>query len=571
MSDSEEKILLDWVPGTHNYHVRATVMTALSCFYSLSVIVSTVMFVIVARNKRSGLEKRSVKLVVFQAVGCYLAGVNGLVTAALNNWACFGKLWLFNLGLLISLSAMSARAIHLMIVYTVHKLTSELNSRNPLTSQTATGLQDTKQSKDTLKQQDYLAGFRITGLADVLSESVPRLRQARKLEKYKKMLPFITERMLFVYMAAFVLLGVILTFVINATDKQFAMRPVNIICIFYWGFLPVTAIVVVFFFIIFPAVLWRVWRHNDAYGIRNDLIICDTVGIFCMVITLIWVNVLKETQQIWPGMSFIWIYAVFIHMTSIIIPLVNSIQHMRHAEDQEKRQPETEYNFPTTLPSSLNLGRRAAFNKMLDCPIEYQSFRVFAASCFCSELTGFIEDYQLLKARTVLVLKNRGGSSRLSEMIPAMPDTFEMHKIEKTIIADKETTINRIRLSQCIVDSALAVYNDSEDRGLTGFNVSIIDTVLQDGNETFSAYRVDEETEDSEMQFPEALFERIGKLYKEHIDPRSFSSVNASASAVKRITERIESKAYPLTLFDDVKSEVMFMLYSDVYLRYIRR
>ncbi|KAJ1822247.1 hypothetical protein LPJ56_000724 [Coemansia sp. RSA 2599] len=580
MPDSEENILPDWVPGTPKYRVRASVMTAISIVYTLLVIVSTVAFVVVARNKRSGLEKRSVKLVVFQAFGCYLAGVNGLVTAALNNWACFGKLWLFNLGFLISLSAMSARAIHLMVVYTVHELTSELNSRNPLSTQTNDlrdqhkqykQQQERQQPSDILKQQRYLNSFRISGLADVLSESVPRLRQARKLEKYKKLLPFITERMLFLYMAVFVLAGIIMTFAINATDKQFAMRPVNIVCIFYWGFLPVTAIVVVFFFIVFPVVLWRVWRNNDAYGIRNDLIICDTVGVFCMVITLIWVNALKETQQIWPGMSYVWIYALFIHITSILIPLINSLRHMRQAEDQEKKEPDTEYDLPSTMPMSSNLSRRAAFNRMLDNPIEYQRFRVFAASCFCSELTGFIEEYQLLKARTAFLFRNEDASSELSEMISATTDSFGMHKTEKTMHNDKDATINRIRLSQCMVDNALAVCTDATEKGLTGFHVSIADTVLRDKDDVSEYGKMEVSDNGNEVQFPEALFERIAKIYSEYVDPQSFSSVNATASVVKRIAERIESRGYPLTLFDDLKSEVIFMLYSDVYSRYIRK
>ncbi|KAJ1881115.1 hypothetical protein H4R99_001840 [Coemansia sp. RSA 1722] len=568
MSDSGEKILLNWVPGTHNYHVRASVMLALSIVYTLFIIVSTVLFVIVARNKRSGLEKRSVKLVIFQAFGCYLAGVNGLVTAALNNWACFGKLWLFNLGFLISLSAMSARAFHLMVVYTVHELTSELNSRNPIATQSVNS-HDPQPSKAS-RQQGYLSGFRISGLADVLSESVPRLRQARKLDKYKKLLPFITERMLFMYMAVFVFAGIILTLVINITDKQFAMRPVHTVCVFYWGFLPVTAIVVLFFFIVFPVVLWRVWRNNDAYGIRNDLIICDTVGIFCMVITLIWVNALKETQQIWPGMSFVWVYALFIHVTSVFIPLITSFRHMRQSEDQEKKQENQEFGFSSALPMSSNLSRRAAFNRMLDNTIDYQSFRIFAASCFCSELTGFIEEYQILKARTVLLIKNKGASSGLSEIIPATPDSIEKHKDKITVHAGKDATIDRFRLSQCMVDDALAVCIDSVVKNTTGFNVSIVDTVLLD-KENDSEYKPTSETEDSEMQFPELLFERIARIYSEYIDPSSFSSVNASASVVKRITERLESREYPLDLFDDLKREVMFMLYSDVYSRYIRK
>ncbi|KAJ2588769.1 hypothetical protein H4R99_007686 [Coemansia sp. RSA 1722] len=121
---------------------------------------------------------------------------------------------------------MSARAFHPMFIYTVHELTSELNSRNPVATQSV-GLQDPQPSKPS-KQQGYLSSFRTGGLADVLSESVPRLRQARKLAN-KKLLSFITECIIFLYMAVFVLAGIILTLIINITDKQFAMRPVDVV------------------------------------------------------------------------------------------------------------------------------------------------------------------------------------------------------------------------------------------------------------------------------------------------------------------------------------------------------
>ncbi|KAJ2375923.1 hypothetical protein GGI05_007080, partial [Coemansia sp. RSA 2603] len=375
MVETQDVILPDWVPGTRNYHIRASVMMAISVVYTLFVLVTSIMFILKSRNKRSGLSKRYVTIVIFQAFGCYLAGVNGLVTAALNNWACFGKLWLFNMGFLISLSAMSVRAFHLMVTYKVHELSSVLSTRNPKGIDSLHSLSPKNGSFEKF-------GKLVVGSGDsvvTVSKSVSRLKQARQLEKYKRLLPYVRERMLIFYMTVFILIGIILTLVINITDKQFGIRPVKSICIFYWGFLPITAVVVVFFFLVFPVVLWRIWRDNDAYGIRNDLIICDTVGIVCMVITLIWVNLLHETQQKWPGLSFVWVYAIFIHITSVFIPLLRSIQHMRLSEDHDRTF--TAENMMDDGPQmSLNISRRAAFNRMFDDPLEYQHFRTFAAS-----------------------------------------------------------------------------------------------------------------------------------------------------------------------------------------------
>ncbi|KAJ2442006.1 hypothetical protein GGI03_008274, partial [Coemansia sp. RSA 2337] len=84
MSDSDE-ILPDWAPGSRNYIIRASIMVALAVVYTIFVIVTLAMFIIKARDKRSGLEKRKVVLVAIQAVGCYLVGVDGAITGAANN------------------------------------------------------------------------------------------------------------------------------------------------------------------------------------------------------------------------------------------------------------------------------------------------------------------------------------------------------------------------------------------------------------------------------------------------------------------------------------------------------
>ncbi|KAJ1850594.1 hypothetical protein LPJ73_003377 [Coemansia sp. RSA 2703] len=450
------------------------------------------------------------------------------------------------MGFLISLSAMSVRAFHLMVTYKVHELSSVLSTRNPKGIDSLHSLSPKNGSFEKF-------GKLVVGSGDsvvTVSKSVSRLKQARQLEKYKRLLPYVRERMLIFYMTVFILIGIILTLVINITDKQFGIRPVKSICIFYWGFLPITAVVVVFFFLVFPVVLWRIWRDNDAYGIRNDLIICDTVGIVCMVITLIWVNLLHETQQKWPGLSFVWVYAIFIHITSVFIPLLRSIQHMRLSEDHDRTF--TAENMMDDGPQmSLNISRRAAFNRMFDDPLEYQHFRTFAASCFCSELTGFIEEYQSLKARTLVLLKTTEPSSTVEHLDEALSRT------------SKEINLNRFRLSQCMVDNALAMYAEVNAAGtsLTGVNVSILQSVQND--------KTDDKTID--MQFPALLTGRLHEIYREYVDPNSYASVNASASVVKKISERMHCNDYSLTLLDDLKSDVLFMLYSDVYSRYIRK
>ncbi|KAJ1950568.1 hypothetical protein EC988_004342, partial [Linderina pennispora] len=116
-----------WRPGTSNYRAREISMFTVYGVYTVFVIVTLVMFLVQSRNPRSELSKRSVKLVSIQAVGCFIVGTLGLVSTALNEWACFIKLWLYDIGFTIVLSALAARAMQLIIISKIHSLTGQVH------------------------------------------------------------------------------------------------------------------------------------------------------------------------------------------------------------------------------------------------------------------------------------------------------------------------------------------------------------------------------------------------------------------------------------------------------------
>ncbi|KAI9470151.1 hypothetical protein LPJ55_001883 [Coemansia sp. RSA 990] len=582
---SDDKILEDWVPGTKNYRIRASVMTGISGLYTLFVLVTVVMFIVVARNKRSGLEKRSAKLVVIQALGCYLTGVDGLVTSALNNWACFVRLWLFNLGFMLSLSAMFARAFHLLVVYKVHELTSALSARDPQQmiedlSNGVVRLEDPAIPKIVV-HSSLIGGTRIDEMAEKhdlrqthadqtlrseVNNTHTRIQLLQQLRKYRRLLPYTTDRMLIVFILISTLFTVILSLVINVTNKQFSLRPLETVCSFFWGFLPVTAIIVVYFFLAFPVILWRVWRNRDAYGIRSDLIICDTVGIGILVVTLIWVNALHETQQIWPGLSFIWVYALLIHISSVFVPLLNAIKHNKSAARDAKQQTQY-FDLNQDSPAEpaaaqLPVNRRAGFKRMLDSPAEYQQFRTFAVSCFSSELTTFIEEYQVLKAETLAILcpqtQKRPSTSASSTVdggprAPRISDSGSRHV----------TFAQSVNVAPCLLDNATLDTGDHLNP-TTSITVSILDTLA-------SADPVYCHDGAEKTMFPPQLLDKLKAIYWDYIDPSSYTSVNATPLVVRHITESMNTNQYTVTMLDELKEEVLFMLYTDVYTRFVRK
>ncbi|KAJ2466495.1 hypothetical protein GGI02_004351 [Coemansia sp. RSA 2322] len=213
--------------------------------------------------------------------------------------------------------------------------------------------------------------------------------------------------------------------------------------------------------------------------------------------------------------------------------------------------------------------RRINFNRTMDDPAEYQRFRLFAASCFCSELTAFVDEYQLLKARTLshfgLLQTNGAGFTipRHQNSPPSTPSTLAATDSDG-IDDDSEQRHRRLRMSRCMVDNALTQSMEFMSSALTtSITVSILETVV--------AAFPDQNSGSGMEQFPADMFDKLDMIRREFVDPRSFTSVNASPLTVKRFMERMESKDLSLTLLDEFKSEVLFMLYTDVYMRYVKK
>ncbi|KAJ1665786.1 hypothetical protein IW140_003302 [Coemansia sp. RSA 1813] len=566
MTNGPADVLPEWAPGSHNYKVRGAVVMGVGIAYTLFALVTTVMLLVVARNKRSGLEKQSVKLLIFQSLGCYLVALDGLVTTAAYNWACFAKLWLFNIGFVMSLAAISARAFHLFVVYRAHDLTSKLASYNAQIHEPSHPMMARSSHSDKSTHMDPRlisalvprhSGLRSTDFDR--DDTYQRYKLQQLLRKHRRLLRFATDRTLLIYMALLLLIAVILTLTINVTDSQFAIRPVNIYCQLQWGFIPGLAIIGVYFFLVFPLILWRLWRYNDAYGIRNNLIVCDTIGSIIMILAIVWNTTrLQLIQQKWPGFFFVWLYALLIHISSVFVPLINAIRHMRRTDDAD-----THANGHNNLDGPSNgLGlsaRRADFNLMLNDVVEYQRFRTFAASCFSSELTSFIEEYQMLKSRVLALLDYQETRTNNGVLVSPINQVSTHHdiQVEKEAVAGQTN-----RLSRIIVNNILSQGMDfTETFQRTSISVSILDTVIE-------RYP---DIDQVSLMFPPQLSHKITDLYKEFADPASLTSVNASTLVVRRISQSINMNYFHISLLDELKDEVLLMLYCDVYTRYVKK
>ncbi|KAJ1893675.1 hypothetical protein LPJ81_005329 [Coemansia sp. IMI 209127] len=256
-------------------------------------------------------------------------------------------------------------------------------------------------------------------------------------------------------------------------------------------------------------------------------------------------------MPVWPGFFFIWLYALLIHTSSVFVPLVNAIRHIRRAGAGDNAEGPS---------NGLGLSsRRVDFNLMLNDVAEYKRFRTFAASCFSSQLTSFLEEYQMLKSRMLALLefqdtRNNKGTSAAKK---------QTSLLSPPCVLD-DSPAQTMRLSRIIVNTILSQdmdFAETFERSKTSINVSILDSVIEryPGIDQVS------------LAFPPQLAHKIERMYRDFVDPSSLTSVGASMLVVRRISHSINTNNFHIALLDELKDEVLLMLYCDVYTRYSMR
>ncbi|KAJ1931748.1 hypothetical protein EC988_009685, partial [Linderina pennispora] len=225
-----------------------------------------------------------------------------------------------------------------------------------------------------------------------------------ELKKYTRRRHYVTDRRMIIFITIATSVAIAVSAAINAVSKDYTIKPVTIACSMYWELIPVTILIGVYLLIVFPILLWQVWGLKDAYGIRRDLLICDTVGIVCLAVAFIWEFGLHQVSSIWSCLFFVWVAMLLIHISSVVVPLIKAIGHSKRTKHQIRNRHSTASSSDSDSVHANDRGatkiRRSDFNRVLDDPYEYETFREFAASCFCSELTAFIDEYQSLKTKT---------------------------------------------------------------------------------------------------------------------------------------------------------------------------
>ncbi|KAJ1959258.1 hypothetical protein GGI12_004428 [Dipsacomyces acuminosporus] len=595
-----------WAEGTERYKIRLGVMMGVYGLYTIMVIVTLALFIIKSRNRHSGLSQRNVTLVVIQSIGGFLVGSNGLISTAFNRWPCFIELWLFNIGLVLNIAALSARAVQLIVTAKIHSLNSQLARYNELEQQQQERLLANESSANLdphgidsiMPAMPSTLGGSIDGGSEISRlgstrrmikdehnsktqinvhqptvSSIDGVYIRRRLQKYTKFGAYVTDRAMYIYLGIALLVAILISLFINIFNPRFRISPPSEYCPLVWGFLPVSCIVGIYLIIICPSLLALVWDLNDAYGIRTDLIVCDTLGIIAFVVTIIWSEVIQRLKWAWSVMFFMWVASCAVHISSVAVPLFRAIKHtrivarklQRASMTDSSRSASSEYNNSggsRHRGNSKNAGKRSDFNKMLEDSYEYRLFRSFAASCFCSELTAFIDEYQTLKALTVIGLEQTEYSALTGDPLrESLLPNGESH-LYNSLSNISVSPGSGAALLTSVGDTVGFLPSEKHGKAQTSPVVSIL--------ETARAVYPEHKLADTAV-FPPTLMDKLVSIFSIYINSTSYTSVNVPPIMVRRIRDKLDRREMYLTILDEVKDEVLFMLFADVYTRYTRK
>ncbi|KAJ2706239.1 hypothetical protein FB645_001755 [Coemansia sp. IMI 203386] len=570
-----------WTSDSIEYKIRAGVVMSIYVVYIFYVVITTVMFVQKAKDKHSGLAQRNIRLVSLQVFSGFLMGTVGMFSTALQLWPAFLRLWFTNIGYMVMYSAVLARGFQHIVTSNLHNLTNKLAStKNPgfknmmpntnvaYPGQEKRFQQNTSQSS-IFSNTDYegfenrRGTFEKKGVFDFVKSSRhenvkmdagsrSETKLFKKLQKYTKLQRYATDRALLVFALSNFILAIVVSLVVNILNDQFSLSPMSMVCRLVWGFLPVMVIVGFYVVFIMPFIFVKCWTLKDAYGIRNDVLICIIMGVFCIIMNTVWDIVLQDIALKWSGWFFSWITGVVIHTVSVTIPLLDAIRHSRDVSNrmQDAGLSGLPNNAAIANVTGRDIGNRADYNAILADPYEYRYFCDFAASCFCSEMTAFIDEYQALKGLSVVAL---GSEDIWREDVDQLEPTFMTRMVTNTI----DDTMGYLALANRNIN-----VNVKSLRLQTPPSVSILDTARA----VYPQYNFNETT-----PFPVAAMDKLVGIFSVFINSHSYTAVNLPAAMVLRLREKLAGSNLTLTILDEIKDEVLNMLYYDVFTRYAKK
>ncbi|KAJ2236403.1 hypothetical protein H4R99_000448 [Coemansia sp. RSA 1722] len=317
-----------------------------------------------------------------------------------GHFPCFIILWCAYPGVMLWMSCTMARALRLYILS--YRNMQKLKERNKAGQMTAAQLYGRGAMQDADADADVEPadrGANVDGAADA-RRAEPRRRWLYRLPLASRCLARldrwwthekmqITERRLVWYTVGATLFAAVVCSIIQALTKDLSIVPMRYSrCpVGVWEYFPLYALTALYCVILTPIIVYHIWPIKDAFGIRHDILLNNLFTFVCIAMFMVQTNKgFGGHDPFWD--SFLWCALLFnmSQFTSVIIPLVRSY-----------RQSDAF----TWSDNSSKSASKELFYRVLNHPELFEKLKVYSAANFCTEITLFLEEYQVLKANTV--------------------------------------------------------------------------------------------------------------------------------------------------------------------------
>ncbi|KAJ2753145.1 hypothetical protein GGI19_003340 [Coemansia pectinata] len=325
-----------------------------------------------------------------------------------GNFPCFIILWCAYPGVMLWMSCTMARALRLYVLS--YRNMQKLKERNRPGQLTAAHLYGTGIVKDTDSDMDDVestyninntrmaaaqAAQAAAGGTDIAAatahhrSSFWHKRRTAMRNWWSREMMLLTERRLVYYTLISTLFAAVICSVIQALTKELSIVPMRYSkCpVGVWEYFPLYSLTALYCLVLTPIIVYHIWPIKDAFGIRHDILLNNLFTFVCIAMFMVQTNRgFGGEDPFWD--SFLWCALLFnmSQFTSVIIPLIRSYRQS---------------DIFTWSDSSGRNASKELFYRVLNHPEMFRLLKVYSAANFCTEVTLFLEEYQVLKANAV--------------------------------------------------------------------------------------------------------------------------------------------------------------------------
>ncbi|KAJ2839108.1 hypothetical protein FBU31_000771 [Coemansia sp. 'formosensis'] len=296
--------------------------------------------------------------------------------------------------------------------------------------------------------------------------------------------------------------------------------------------------------LLFPALVIWMWPVHDPYGARTDIVVCMIIAQVAMVLFVLWNTILDKVREYVSELLVVWLAVAAGHISSVCWPLLRSARHQHQLANQLSQAGLSSSHKGPQLRRSLYLPIFGEFNRMMEDSTQRHLFLLFTAQYYCSTLPAFLDDFQMLKYKTIDALGQAGDSQLLTT---TNRSSAQLEKVRSPI--------------QMMAN----VRKSLEDHSLAAV-VPVTKGIFESAMLALPPMSIDQNT-----QFPEAVKSSFASFTYTYFSTGSYMAINIPREVVEDIQSAIEENNVVLSVLDKAKDEVLFLLCTDVYSAYRRR